>query len=84
MLGAYHNTRGVRATFSRLLGAPFLVPLPAGKPSQACGSPLANVVAATVCRLEAGAPSRYDACLVDQCEKQASTRHATARHATAR
>jgi len=38
---------------------------------RANGSPLADIVAATVSRLEAGAPSRYDVRLDDQREKVA-------------
>jgi len=50
--------------------------LPAGRPSRAGLSVTPTTRAAIVSRLEAGAPSRYDACFGDQREKVARTRRA--------
>jgi len=49
--------------------------LPAGTRVRAWALLVADMLAATVCRLEAGAPSRYDARLGDEREKVAGTLH---------
>jgi hypothetical protein len=67
----------MRATFSRIC---WERRLPAGTRVRARALLVADMMAATACRLEAGAPSRYDVRLGDEREKVARTRSAARRY----